>query len=125
VEFYQNCKKIEVQVTNLHSFSWIQLMPCFQNTLFCLEWKTMDIVQKLSISNCNLSLSEPILVRGTGLNKPICYKRVSLLRYDKVLPVKWFLTVQRIMLLSSVTAVSTVLFICQKLEASSTIKYCV
>jgi len=50
VRFYQNCVKFEVQVTNFHSFSWIQLMPCFQNTVFWLEWKTMDIVQKLSIS---------------------------------------------------------------------------
>ena len=85
----------------------------------------MDIVQKLSISNCNLSLSEPILVRGTGLNKPICYKDMSLLGYDKVLPVKWFLTVQRIMVPSSVRAVSIIIFFCQKLEVSSTIKYCV
>jgi len=49
----------------------------------------------MSICECNLSLSEPILVRGTELNKPICYKDVSILGYDKVLPVKWFLTLQR------------------------------
>lgn len=84
----------------------------------------MDMVQKVSICNGNVSSSEPNRESAVGVNKQIYYKDLSLLEYDKVVPFKWFLTFQRIMLPSSTRVFIVIIFSRQKLGASSTIKYC-